>query len=64
MLEHNVETPENKTPLLYCERCKTVTRHTFGHKQPATALEDDRTTDLIFICDVCCETRRYGRESR
>lgn len=64
MLDHNVETPENKHPKLSCNRCKTVTPHSFSHKEKALADEEDKTQNLIFTCDECLEPRRYGQEAR
>lgn len=61
-MSNEVPTPENKNPILCCERCKTATPHTFGHKERATTLENDNTKNLVFVCDVCSEPRRYGRE--
>lgn len=61
-MSYQVETPENKNPVIWCERCKAITPHTFGHKEPATSLENDTTKNLVFICDKCSEPRRYGRE--
>jgi hypothetical protein len=59
---HNIETPENKHPIIWCGRCKAFLPHTFAHKEPATQILGDTTKNLVFLCDTCCEPRRYGRE--
>lgn len=61
-MSYQVETPENKNPIIWCERCKEYKPHTYSHKEAATAIEHDTTKNLIFVCDTCKEPRRYGRE--
>lgn len=61
-MSNEVPTPENKTPILWCERCKRMVRHNFSHKEPATANEGDTSKNLIFTCGECLEPRRFGRE--